>query len=40
MSGDEAVRIMGRYQLGLDLSRHDVEHIVAFLKTLNSEAAP
>lgn len=37
---DEAVRIMGRYQLGLDLSRHDVEHIVAFLKTLNSEAAP
>lgn len=34
---DEAVRIMGRYQLGRRLSDEDVKVIVAFLKTLNGE---
>lgn len=33
----DAVRLMGRYQLGLELPAHDVEHIVKFLGTLNSE---
>ena len=37
---EEAVRVMGRYQLGLELPAHDVEHIVLFLGTLNSELAP
>lgn len=37
---DEAVRVMGRYQLGLELPAHDVEYIVKFLGTLNSELAP
>ena len=33
----DAVRLMGRYQLGLELPAHDIEHIVKFLGTLNSE---
>jgi cytochrome c peroxidase len=37
---DEAVRLMGRYQLGLELPEHDIEHIVQFLGTLNSGSAP
>lgn len=34
---EDAVRIMGRYQLGVDLPRQDVALIVAFLKSLTSE---
>ncbi len=34
---DKAVRIMGRYQLGRELSDQDVEALVAFLGTLNGE---
>lgn len=34
---DEAVRIMGRYQLARRLSDEDVQAIVAFLKTLTGE---
>lgn len=34
---DEAVDIMGRYQLGQKLSRRDINAIVAFLKTLTGE---
>ncbi|MEN9480398.1 MAG: hypothetical protein RLZZ298_1793 [Pseudomonadota bacterium] len=37
---EEAVRVMGKYQLGLELPAHDVEHIVKFLGSLNSESAP
>lgn len=37
---EEAVRVMGKYQLGLELPAHDVEHIVKFLGSLNSELAP
>lgn len=37
---EEAVSIMGRYQLGVDLPRQDVAFIVAFLKSLTSEEAP
>jgi cytochrome c peroxidase len=37
---EEAVRVMGRYQLGLELPAQDVEYIVQFLGTLNSELAP
>lgn len=37
---EEAVRIMGRYQLGVDLPRQDVALIVAFLKSLTSEETP
>ena len=37
---EEAVRLMGLYQLGLELPAHDVKHIVLFLGTLNSELAP
>lgn len=34
---DDAVDIMGRYQLGQKLSRRDINAIVAFLKTLTGE---
>lgn len=34
---EQAVIVMGRYQLGRELSRHDVEAIVAFLNTLTGE---
>lgn len=34
---DDAVRKMAHYQLGKDLSREEVESIVAFLKTLTGE---
>lgn len=34
---EQAVMVMGRYQLGRDLSAGDVEAIVAFLKTLDGE---
>jgi len=37
---EEAVTVMGRYQLGLDLPRQDVTLIVAFLHSLSSEATP
>jgi cytochrome c peroxidase len=33
----DAVRSMGKYQLGRPLSERDVELIVAFLKTLTGE---
>lgn len=34
---DDAVDIMGRYQLGQKLSRRDINAIIAFLKTLTGE---
>ncbi|MCS6837623.1 MAG: cytochrome-c peroxidase [Bdellovibrionaceae bacterium] len=34
---DEAVRVMGKSQLNVDLTKDQVEKIVAFLKTLNGE---
>lgn len=34
---DKAVRVMGRYQLGRELSDQDVQALVAFLGTLNGE---
>lgn len=34
---EQAVAVMARYQLGRDLSAHDIEAIVAFLKTLSGE---
>jgi cytochrome c peroxidase len=34
---DEAVAVMGKYQLGLDLPREDIARITAFLKTLTGE---
>lgn len=34
---DQAVEIMGRYQLGQKLSQRDINSIVAFLKTLTGE---
>ncbi|KMO40907.1 hypothetical protein VQ02_06810 [Methylobacterium variabile] len=34
---DEVVDIMGRMQLGRDLSRHDIDAIVKFLRTLTGE---
>ena len=34
---EEAVRIMARVQLGVELSDRDVADIVAFLKTLTGE---
>lgn len=37
---DEAVTVMGRYQLGVDLPAKDVQLIVAFLKSLTSEVTP
>jgi cytochrome c peroxidase len=37
---EEAVRVMGLYQLGLELPAQDVDLIVKFLGTLNSEMAP
>lgn len=37
---DEAVRIMGRYQLGTDLTPRDIQSIVAFLSSLTSEEMP
>lgn len=37
---DQAVRIMGRYQLGMELKPRDVQLIVAFLGSLTSEEAP
>lgn len=36
----DAVRVMGRYQLGRDLTPQQVESIVAFLKTLTGEIPP
>ncbi|SRR5579883_133183 len=33
---DEAVKLMGKYQLGVDIPDKDVNSIVAFLKTLTS----
>lgn len=37
---EEAVSIMGRYQLGLNLPPQDVTLIVAFLRSLNGEPQP
>lgn len=37
---EDAVRSMGRYQLGVDLPDDDIAQIVAFLKTLDGEEAP
>lgn len=37
---EEAVNIMGRYQLGIDLPPRDVALIVGFLRTLDSETPP
>ncbi|NTV10100.1 MAG: c-type cytochrome, partial [Zoogloea sp.] len=37
---DEAVRIMGEAQLGLDLPKEDIAAIVRFLRTLSAEALP
>lgn len=37
---EDAVRVMGRHQLGMDLSEGDIAHIVAFLRSLDSETAP
>jgi cytochrome c peroxidase len=37
---EDAVRVMGRHQLGMDLSAGDIAQIVAFLRTLDSEPAP
>lgn len=37
---EEAVRVMGRYQLGMELPDSDIAQIVAFLGSLNSETAP
>lgn len=34
----DAVAVMGRYQLGVNLPQRDIDLIVAFLKSLNSEA--
>lgn len=34
---DQAITVMARYQLGRDISRSDVESIIAFLKTLNGD---
>ena len=34
---EDAVKIMGKYQLGLDLTTEDISEIVAFLKTLTGE---
>ncbi|WP_456381230.1 hypothetical protein [Hydrogenimonas sp.] len=34
---EEAVRIMARHQLGLTLTREQIESIVAFLKTLEGD---
>ena len=37
---EEAVRVMGRHQLGMELPESDIAQIVAFLHALDSEAAP
>ena len=37
---EEAVRLMGRHQLGMELPDSDVTQIVAFLRTLDSERTP
>lgn len=37
---EDAVAIMGRYQLGIDLPDRDIQLIVAFLHSLTSEAQP
>ncbi|HZX32475.1 MAG TPA: cytochrome-c peroxidase [Rhodocyclaceae bacterium] len=37
---EDAVATMGRYQLGVNLPRQDIDLIVAFLKSLNGEATP
>ncbi len=37
---EDAVRVMGLYQLGLELPAQDVDLIVKFLGTLNSEVSP
>lgn len=37
---EETVRIMGKYQLGTDLSEDQVNNIVAFLKSLTGELPP
>lgn len=34
---DETIRVMGRYQLGVDLVREDVRSMVAFLESLTGE---
>jgi cytochrome c peroxidase len=34
---EEAVKVMGKYQLGVDINDEDVANIVKFLKTLNGE---
>ncbi|WP_301277644.1 cytochrome-c peroxidase [Dechloromonas sp.] len=34
---EQAVKVMGRYQLGRELPPQDVEFVVAFLKTLTGE---
>lgn len=34
---EQAVLVMGRYQLGRELSRHDIDALLAFLKTLTGE---
>lgn len=37
---EEAVRVMGRHQLGMELPDNDVTQIVAFLRTLDGESTP
>lgn len=37
---EEAVRLMGRHQLGMELPDNDVTQIVAFLRTLDGERTP
>lgn len=37
---EDAVRVMGRHQLGMELPESDVTQIVAFLRTLDGEDAP
>ena len=37
---EDAVRVMGRHQLGMELPDSDITQIVAFLRTLDSESAP
>jgi len=37
---DEAVALMGRYQLGVELPARDVTLIVTFLQSLNGDVRP
>jgi cytochrome c peroxidase len=37
---EEAVNIMGKFQLGVELPKRDVQLIIAFLRTLTGEQAP